>query len=126
MMSEASGSELRQSQRVSLKVEIGIHSETNFYTGFSVNVSSGGIFVATHVPARVGERIPLSFTLPNRPRPIEATGVVCWFREYNPLYPDTHPGMGLRFVELSEEDEQVINEYLHNIREPYFHPGDDE
>ena len=118
--------EMRSGQRVSLKVEIDVHSETNFYTGFAVNISSGGIFVATHVPAKVGEEIPLSFTLPNESHPIETTGKVCWRREYNPLYPDTHPGMGLEFVGLRNEDARAINEYITTVREPYFHPGEEE
>ncbi len=121
-----SGNESRTNTRVSLKVEIGIQSPTNFYTGFAVNISTGGIFVATHVPAKVGEKIPLSFTLPNTPRTIEATGVVCWYREYNPVYPETHPGMGLRFEDLNGEDEKIINEYILKFREPYFHPEEDE
>lgn len=118
-------SELRGSMRVSLKVEIGVHSETNFYTGFTMNISTGGLFVATHVPAKVGEVIPVSFTLPNSSKTLEAMGEVCWSREYNPLYPDTHPGMGLRFKGLSEEDEKTINDYIANYREPYFHPDDE-
>jgi len=121
-----SGVENRYQPRVSLKVEIGIHTETNFYTGFAMNVSAGGIFIATHVPAKVGEEIPLSFTLPNSPKPIEAVGVVCWYREYNPLYPETHPGMGLKFKEIPEAVEKTIDDYIKNIREPYFHPEEDE
>ncbi len=121
-----SSPEQRIASRVSLKVEIDIHTETNFYTGFSVNISTGGIFVATHVPAKVGEEIPLSFKLPNRDEAIEAVGYVCWYREYNPLYPDTHPGMGLRFRGLNEEDAKTINDYIQHFREPYFHPEDDE
>ena len=120
------GKEARRDPRVSLKVEIDIHTETNFYTGFAVNISSGGIFVATHVPAQLGEKIPVSFMLPNGKKPIETVGTVCWFREYNPLYPDVHPGMGLRFEELEDEDDKIIDDYIKNYREPYFHPSDDE
>ncbi len=120
------GKEARRDPRVSLKVEIDIHTETNFYTGFAVNISSGGIFVATHVPAQLGEKIPLSFMLPNTKRPIETTGTVRWFREYNPLYPDVHPGMGLNFEDLEDSEAQIIDDYIKNYREPYFHPSEDE
>jgi type IV pilus assembly protein PilZ len=119
-------SDLRRQPRVSLKVEIGIHTETNFYTGFAMNISTGGLFVATHVPAKVGEIIPLSFSLPNHATPVEAKAEVCWYREYNPLYPETHPGMGLKFIGLTPEEEVLINDYIRNVREPYFHPLDDE
>ncbi|RJO63135.1 MAG: TIGR02266 family protein [Myxococcales bacterium] len=118
--------DLRDNPRVNLKVEIGINTETNFYTGFAMNVSTGGLFVATHVPAPVGEQIPLSFILPNADTPIETVAEVRWSREYNPLYPETHPGMGLKFLSLREEDALKINEYIQHVREPYFHPEEDE
>ncbi len=116
----------RTKPRVALKLEIDLHTETNFYTGFAMNISAGGIFVATHVPAEVGERIPVSFLLPNNPKPIEIIGEVRWNREYNPIYPDTHPGMGLKFVDISDEEKEIINDYIRDIREPYFHPDEDE
>ena len=121
-----SDSEKRGMPRIPLKIEIGIHSETNFYTGFSVNISSGGIFIATHVPSNPGDIIPLSFNLPNSGRTIEANGVVRWYREYNPLYPETHPGMGVKFIDLSPDDQKIVNEYITNLREPYFHPEEEE
>ena len=122
----ANSSESRITPRVALKVEIAIHSETNFYTGFAMNISTGGLFIATHVPAAVGAKVPVTFTLPNSSRVIEVSGEVVWYRDYNPLYPDTHPGMGLKFADIKEEDAKIINDYISNIREPYFHPGEDE
>ena len=121
-----SSSAERKSIRVNLKVEIDIHSETNFYTGFSENISSGGIFIATHFPAKIGEKVPLVFKLPNSPRSLEVVGTVRWFREYNPFTPNISPGMGLLFEELSEEDAEIINEYITEYREPYFHPEEDD
>ncbi len=122
---DAEWADKRQDQRINLKIEISLHSETNFFTGFSSNISTGGVFISTHVPAKVGEKVPLSFLLPNSPKTLEIVGVVKWYREYNPVYPDTPPGMGLMFEEISEEDQIIINEYIGNIREPYFHPEDD-
>ncbi len=119
------GADKRSDPRVNLKIEISLHSETNFFTGFSVNISTGGVFVSTHVPAKVGEKVPISFQLPNSPKTIETIGVVKWYREYNPVYPETPPGMGIMFEGLSKEDEMIIDEYINTIREPYFHPGED-
>lgn len=121
-----SDTEYRNTPRVELSVEIDIDTETNFYTGFTENISTGGIFVATHTPALVGSEVPISFKLPNTNYIVKTRGVVQWNRDFNKVYPDTHPGMGLRFLTLSLEDEEAINEYIKNVREPYFHPSEDE
>jgi len=117
--------EARAASRIPTKVEIGINSETNFYTGFSVNISSGGLFIGTHAPAEVGAEIPLSFSLPGADRVVSAVGVVRWRREFNPQFPGVHPGMGVKFTDLMPEDENLINDYLLTVREPYFHPEED-
>ncbi len=44
----------RESARVELSVEIDVDTDSNFYTGFTENISTGGIFIATHTPAIVG------------------------------------------------------------------------
>ena len=121
-----SDTDYRKSPRVELSVEIDVNTDTNFYTGFTENISNGGIFVATHTPAKVGEEVPLSFKLPNTNHVIKTKGTVQWNRDFNKVYPDTHPGMGLKFISLSKEDEHIINEYIRNVREPYFHPSEDE
>jgi len=116
----------RESPRVELSVEIDVDTDSNFYTGFTENISTGGIFIATHTPATVGSEVPVTFKLPNTEYVIKTSGVVQWYRDFNKVYPDTHPGMGLRFTSLTDEDENVINEYIRNVREPFFLPSEDE
>jgi uncharacterized protein (TIGR02266 family) len=110
--------------RIPVDVEIDIHSESNFFTGFAANISSGGLFVATHTPAKIGERVVVKFALPSHPEEMEAEGIVRWIRDFNPLHPDIHPGMGLQFVDLPPEVQSATEQFL-NEREPLFHPEDD-
>ena len=117
--------ELRHETRVELKVALDVKSPTNFFTGIAMNISTGGIFLATHVPARVGEIIPLSFALPDEKQDVHVMSEVCWSRRYRAEFPDAHPGMGLRFLNLLPADAERINRYIHTVREPYFHPGED-
>lgn len=117
--------ELRHETRVELKVALDVKSPTNFFTGIAMNISTGGIFIATHVPARVGEIIPLSFALPDEKQDVHVICEVCWSRRYRAEFPDAHPGMGLRFRDLLPADAERINRYIHTVREPYFHPGED-
>ena len=116
--------EVRRAARIPIDVEIDIHSESNFFTGFAANISSGGLFVATHTPAKIGERVVVKFSLPNHPEAMEAEGMVRWIRDFNPLHPDIHPGMGLQFVDLSPDVQRETERFL-DEREPLFHPEDD-
>jgi uncharacterized protein (TIGR02266 family) len=97
--------------RITLNVDIGLQSENNFYTGFSEDISEGGIFLTTYDFKPIGTKINFSFSLPNGYL-IMASGTVRWVREYNPMTPGTQPGMGIQFEELSPEDRAQIEEYI--------------
>lgn len=112
MSEQTEGINNRSSQRVKLEVKIDLHSGNNIFAGLSMNISTGGIFVATYTPADIGEQVPISFTLPTSDEAIDVLGEVCWMREYNPVYPDTQPGMGLRFLNLTPADQKRIDEYI--------------
>lgn len=61
------GSERRrgaQSPRVFIEVEIGLTTESHIYTGLSLDVSTGGVFVATYDPAPPGTAVSLHFDCP--------------------------------------------------------------
>jgi len=97
--------------RITLNVDIGLQSENNFYTGFSEDISEGGIFLTTYDFKPIGTKVNFSFSLPNGYL-IMAAGTVRWVREYNPMTPGTQPGMGIQFEELSPEDRAQIEEYI--------------
>jgi uncharacterized protein (TIGR02266 family) len=109
----------RAHERARLEVEVTVASDHNFYNGFSENVSEGGLFVATHVPLPVGHAIEVEFTLPHAPRALRVACVVCWVRPYREDN-DMPAGMGLRFVELTAEDEALIAAFVRQ-REPIFY-----
>lgn len=108
----------RRVPRVELEVDIGMHSETNFYIGFSGDISAGGIFVATYKPLPVGTKTTVSFVLPGGYH-VVTDGEVTWVRDALD-YDDAYPGMGVRFVSLSEDDRVRITEFALQ-REPLFH-----
>src|SRR5690606_3700680 len=56
--------ERRRQPRVQLQAVVGYHSEDNFYTGFSSDISEGGLFVSTINVLPAGSRVQLAFSLP--------------------------------------------------------------
>lgn len=112
------GASERSAQRFPMKVEVNYTSEHNFYAGFAMNISSGGLFVATFEPSARGQLIEVTFTIPGIKRPVSATCEVKWVREYNPDS-DSPPGMGLSFVDLDPELTKAIDAFIKH-RDPIF------
>ncbi len=109
----------REAERVDAEFEVTAESDHNFYLGFTENISEGGLFLATYQTHKLGDTLTLRFTLPGVERPIETVAEVRWARRLNPAS-DTPPGVGLRFVSLSEEDRRLIERFSRK-REPLFY-----
>ena len=108
----------RRTPRVELHADVDFYSDSNFYTGFSSDLSDGGIFVATCNFLAPGTEVEIAFTLPGNQR-IEAKGIVRWHREYNERYPEILPGLGIEFVEMPEESRRAVYTFT-SQREPIF------
>jgi uncharacterized protein (TIGR02266 family) len=105
-----------------MEVEVDVQTDTNFYTGLTQDISRGGLFLATHAIKPVGAHVQLTLKLPGEPV-LNIDSEVRWTREGSSLQrTDTH-GMGLKFLNLSDEQASVINRFL-SRRESLFY--DDE
>lgn len=89
----------RSDTRAFVEVEIGLSTESNFYTGLSLDVSTGGVFVATYEPSTPGTKVSLYFVLPDG-FVVNAEGVVRWTRGATS---DAPPGMGVAFLNISSD-----------------------
>jgi uncharacterized protein (TIGR02266 family) len=98
---------------------VGLQSDSNFYVGFTENVSEGGLFVATYFAKPLGSRVEMAVRLPGREDPLVLRGIVRWVRDYAATS-DGHPGMGIQFESLSEEDRKVVVAFL-ETRDPIFY-----
>jgi uncharacterized protein (TIGR02266 family) len=109
--------EHRAHPRRHIQIEVTMMSESQLYTGLSENLSEGGVFVATHALRPIGEKIDLTLVLPNA-KPIRMLGEVRWVREFSDRV-EAPPGMGLRFVSLTDEVSAAIRAFLER-RSPLF------
>jgi uncharacterized protein (TIGR02266 family) len=107
-------------RRVKLQVMVGMHTNTNFFTGATLDISEGGLFVATPAMVPLGLEVDLDFTLPDGKR-VVLTGVVRWRREHDERMPDRMPGVGVQFVTVSEEVLASIRAFMAK-REPLLAP----
>ena len=111
--------ERRRSPRVTLETEITVESESNFYTGFTEDISDGGLFLATYQLRPLGSEIEVTFTLPDG-HTVHAAGEVRWLRDPRDYNRDAPPGMGIQFHALSDEDRAAIAEFIRS-RSPLFY-----
>ncbi len=108
--------ERRYSRRVALDVDIGLHSETNFFVGLAEDISDGGLFVATYDLLPVGTALTIAMVLPGG-RQLSLAGRVAWVRD--PFDDEMSPGVGVRFEPLDPEDRRAIERFL-GQRAPMF------
>ncbi|NMO21553.1 TIGR02266 family protein [Pyxidicoccus fallax] len=114
------GMDARRNGRVRMHTSIDMRSDSNFFTGFSMDISEGGVFIATVDPVPRGTQVELDFTLPGG-RPMKVTGVVRWVRESNSRTPELMPGVGVQFTGLPPEVASAISSFV-TTRDPMFFP----
>ena len=110
----------RSASRIPMQTQVDLTSDSNVFTGFSTNLSEGGLFVATVNLLPVGTPVDLTFSLPGNNR-LTVKGEVRWTREIDDRVPDVFPGVGVRFVELATEVAQALHRFIAE-REPLFYP----
>ena len=114
----AHGVERRIARRVDLSVGVGFRSDSNFYTGFTSDISEGGLFVATHMLQPIGSELTVVFALPTGPE-ISVRGTVRWLRDTREYDASTPPGMGVQFQAMHADDLERIRRFV-ALRAPLF------
>lgn len=109
----------RGTPRAGVYVTMDVCSEHNFWTGLTLNVSEGGVFVATHHFLPPGTVVVLTMLLPYERDPVVTLAEVRWTRDYSGQ-DDVPPGLGLRFRETASDDLAKIRRFMSTIREPLF------
>jgi uncharacterized protein (TIGR02266 family) len=96
--------------RMPLEVRVRFVGDDNFYTGFSRNISQGGLFIATRDTLPVGTRIGLRFSLPGDTTLFNIDAEVRWVT--NLADEAMVPGMGVHFVDLPAETADAIRSFM--------------
>jgi uncharacterized protein (TIGR02266 family) len=104
----------RGAPRVKARVRIRYGSDpAKLLTDFSVNVSTGGVYIETLHVLAAETPLALEFLLPNRGEPVRCTGRVAWANGAdNRVKPDLPPGMGVQFIDLRLEDLHTVREFI--------------
>ncbi|MBI1909612.1 MAG: TIGR02266 family protein [Deltaproteobacteria bacterium] len=108
-----SGAEKRLYPRRRLRTRIVFEDEwgEGFVYFYSTDISLGGIFLESEIPLKQGTKVFLSFSLNEGESAIKATAEVVRL-EKETAASLVILGMGVRFLDLSDEAKEAINHYL--------------
>jgi len=103
--------EQRYEPRYKARLAIYYGSERdNLLTDYSINMSTGGVFIETVKPMPVDSPLHVEFMLPVHDAPIYCKTKVAWTNEPGEIMSKELPiGMGLQFLDLTLE-------HIHSIR----------
>lgn len=109
--------ERRRELRVPLRlIRVKMETKKDVFFGYAKNISASGLFVPTVNPKAVGEKFRLKFVLPDSKREIIVTAEVVWNRRFSEAG-EYEPGMGIKFIQISDEDADLIRKFVAHKRE---------
>jgi len=108
------GVERRSAERIEVTWSVDCETDDTFLYASIANISELGIFVMTRDPLEVGTLLTLRFAPPGHPAFV-LRGVVQWVNAVRALAVCPNPGMGIRFVELTQDDRKTLVEAIHTI-----------
>ena len=101
--------EKREDLRMETKLPVTIETADGFLNEEMINVSTGGAFICCRKLPRLKETFQLTTNPPNY-QPLTVTAEVVWSNFSVPESDVINRGMGVRFLEISDEDRQFISE----------------
>jgi len=107
----ASGAVIRRKDpRITKVLSLDYEKTGEFIGGWSTNISTGGVFVKTPKPYKMGETFILELHLPDNTAPIKAKCEVRWVRSGGDAPDDS--GMGVKFVMMSDDDRNRLQDMI--------------
>ena len=107
--------ERRSADRFDVVWSVDCETDDTFLYASITNISELGIFVRTNHPLQVGTRVTLRFAAPSAEGPFVIDGVVQWVNPLRVLGENLNPGMGIRFVDLHDDERERIVDLVRTI-----------
>ena len=105
--------ERRKCPRFDVVLKARFETEIQFQEALVRSLCSGGLFLTTDSPFDAGFQFILEIDLPEKNRTIKGKCEVAWV---NQVSAENYPkGMGVRFVEMSPEDEKLLAQHLRKL-----------
>ena len=106
----------RREERVPKTLSLSFKNPQSFVNSYTDNISSGGLFIRTENPLKKDEPFLLNLQLPGLSDPMKIKAEVVWTREQTDDAKGKPPGMGVKFCEMSNKDNEILKKYLAAIK----------
>jgi type IV pilus assembly protein PilZ len=106
--------------RAPIELKVEYKKLNTFFADYTKNISKGGTFIRTCKPLDIGTVFLFRLSVPQLVEPLALKGEVKWIvREGEPpppgIDPDHEPGMGIRFIYESEEQQHAIESIVEKL-----------
>lgn len=108
----SSRKEIRVLNALSLKYK----DKKSFINAYTENVGGGGLLIRTETPLKKGENFFLKLQLPGLSDSIGIKCQVVWTREKEEQTDDSPAGLGVKFIEMTKKDNQLLKQYLKDMQ----------
>jgi uncharacterized protein (TIGR02266 family) len=106
----------RAFQRHAARFQVGFSSNKAFVLEYAENISAGGVFVHTEQPPEMDAIVTVSLHLPGNDVAVEAKGVIVHrVSKEEAAELGKSPGMGVQFVDSSDEVREAIDRAIEHI-----------
>ena len=102
----------RSGHRVPIQLLVDYKAGGNYLFDFCFDLGTGGVFIQTEKPQKVGSEIQLTFTIPDSKETLKAQGTVIWFQDKVKGRPDLVPGMGVQFKGFTSKQRHVLESFV--------------
>ncbi len=108
-------------QRFEVVHPVTFSSEAQFVTEYCENLSRGGMYLTTQKDLKVGQTFQLDLSIPGGPEPLELEGRVAYRLDSGEAEQmGRTQGVGLQFVDLSQDATARLNKYLRSLQIRHF------
>ncbi|HEY1100571.1 MAG TPA: PilZ domain-containing protein [Myxococcota bacterium] len=109
---------IERKPRFTLKLQVVFDDGQSFMSGPVADISETGVFIETVMPLQTGTRVRLIPLLQDEDGGVELDGEVVRKADYDlDNHFDRTPGMGIRFIEVSDEQRALISALLARAKE---------
>jgi uncharacterized protein (TIGR02266 family) len=103
--------ERRQHVRAAIQLPVTIETAEGTMNAETRDISVGGAFISCRTPLPPKEKFPLAITLPHGGS-LALFAEVVWSNSNVPRENIVNRGMGIRFVHITEDDREILNELV--------------
>ncbi|MBE0501351.1 MAG: TIGR02266 family protein, partial [Desulfuromonadales bacterium] len=105
--------QIRREPRCPAKLKVNYGAENSALTDYTVNLSTGGLFLAAADQLPLGTTLVISFNLPDIQEPVQCKAKVVWLNKSDNLVKqDLPPGMGVQFIDMTLSSMDAIRNYI--------------